>query len=81
MGAARSVTRFAPMRGRRTPWILRFPVGCPVDLLPLSVVTADARVLTDVGGALLRRGRSRVFLSRRLLAGGLSGQSQHQTDW
>jgi len=80
MGAAGSVTRLTPMCGGRTPWILRFPVGRPVNLFPLSIMTTDAGVLADVGGRLLRRWLRGVFLRRCWLRGSLRGQAQNQTD-
>jgi hypothetical protein len=80
MGAAGSVTRFTPVPGGRTPWILRFPVGCPVNLFPLSIMTTDAGVLANVGGGLLRRWLRSVFLRRCWLRGSLRGQAQNQTD-
>src|SRR5262249_32603128 len=81
MDAARAVTRFTAMRGGRTPWILRFPVGGPMNLFPLSVMTADAGVLADVGGRLLRRWLRGGFLGRCWLRGGLCGEAQGQTNW
>ena len=81
MCATGTVARLAPVCGRRTPWILRLAVGRAVDLLALRVVTADARVLTDIRGGLLRRRLRRGLLGRRGLSGGLRREPQGQTDW
>ena len=81
MQATGSVTRFTPVRGGRTPWILRFPVGRSVNLFPLGIMTTDAGVLAHIRGPLLRRWLRRVFLRRCWLRGGLCGEAQGQTNW